>query len=162
MELISRLSDIILNHLSTRTDAVNIFIVGAAFVGTVLAIFFTLLALPLQNILGKYSQDLIRRVIRDYTLIGCFSFLSVVFIFNLILIAAGTTPELTIINIGLNIDSVLILLLLLIHTIYLLDVRNQMNDATSYVQKALKKRMRRAENRQKRNLKALLIWLNLK
>ena len=44
------------------------------FLGIVLAIFFTLIALPLQNILGKYSQDLVNRVNRDKWLIFCFLF----------------------------------------------------------------------------------------
>ncbi len=50
----------------------DIAIVILTFVGTILAIFFTLIALPVQNILGRYSQDFVKKVLFDKLIVGCF------------------------------------------------------------------------------------------
>ena len=62
------------------------------FLGIVLAIFFTLIALPLQNILGKYSQDLVNRVNRDKWLIFCFLFFIILFGYDFSLLILPKLP----------------------------------------------------------------------
>lgn len=140
----------------------ELLVAGTTFTGTVLAIFFTLIALPLENILSQYSQDLIKRVQRDFIFIASFLFLTTIFAFDLILIAFGSTRELAILSLGLSIDSLLVLALLVIHTFYVLDVRNQLNDITRGIKSQIKGRVRRSENRKKREFKGLKKFLNLK
>jgi uncharacterized membrane protein (DUF485 family) len=140
----------------------EILVAGTTFTGTVLAIFFTLIALPVQNILSKYSQDLIRRVVKDLVFLGSFIFLILTFTFDLILIAFGSTPELAIVSLGLSVASALVLLLLVIHTFYLLDVRNQLNDITNRIKKQIPGRMQKSENKRKIDFIRFKKFLNLK
>ncbi len=130
-------TDFILKLIEQNENVIEVFIAGATFSGTVLAIFFTLLALPIQNILGKYSLELVKRVSFDRVYWGCFCFLGVSLLYNLSLITFGATPELTLFSYGLTISSVLILALLVIHTFYLLDLRNPLKDLSKSVSKQI-------------------------
>jgi len=121
--------------------------VGAMFSGTVLAVFFTLISLPLQNILSRYSQDLIKRVWRDPIFITSFIFLGTTFIYNLALLTFGASPDLVMISFGLGIISVLTLFLLVFHTFFLLDVRNQITETTSRIRRKIKKKIVESEKK---------------
>jgi len=152
----------ILALVKSQNNYNEVLVAGTTFTGTVLAIFFTLIALPVQNILSKYSQDLIRRVKSDLIFSGSFIFLVGVFTYDLILITFGSTPELVLVSLGLSIDSALVLALLVIRTFYLLDVRNQLNDITKGIKNQIKDRIHRSENKRKRSFKQLAKFLNLK
>jgi len=132
-------TDFILDLLAQNENVIEVFIAGATFSGTVLAIFFTLIALPIENILGKYSQELIRRVSLDRVYWGCFGFLGFVLLYNLSLLTFGSIPALTLFSYGLTISSVLILALLVIHTFYLLDLRNPLKDMSRDISKQVGK-----------------------
>jgi hypothetical protein len=138
-------TDQILNLLEHNNNVVEVFIAGATFSGTVLAIFFTLLALPIQNILGKYSLELVKRVSFDKVYWGCFSFLGLCLLYNLTLITFGSTPVLTLLSYGLTISSVLVLALLVIHTFYLIDLRNPLRDLSNDVSKKIGSMIKNSE-----------------
>lgn len=154
-------TEIILKIVENHNNFNEVFVAGATFTGTVLAIFFTLIALPIENILGKYSQDLIKRIQRDFIFIFSFLFLIVTFSFNVALITFGGNKELTLISLALSIDSVLILALLVIHTFYMLDVRNQLNDITRGIKRQIKGKVRSSEKKKKHEFKRLKKFLNL-
>ena len=139
----------------------EVFVAGATFTGTVLAIFFTLIALPIENILSKYSQDLIKRIQRDVVFVFSFIFLIVTFSLDVSLIAFGGNRELTLISLALSIDSVLVLALLVIHTFYMLDVRNQLNDIARGIKRQIKSKVHKSENRKRHEFKRLKKFLNL-
>lgn len=154
-------TEILLKIVEHNNNFNEVFVAGATFTGTVLAIFFTLIALPIENILGKYSQDLIKRIQRDFIFIFSFIFLIITFSLNVILIAFGGNKELTLISLALLVDSVLVLALLVIHTFYMLDVRNQLNDITRGIKGQIKGKVRRSEKRKKHEFKRLKKFLNL-
>jgi len=136
----------LIKAIGNNNNYTEIFSAGAAFSGTVLAIFFTLVSLPLQNILSRYSQDLITRVRRDPIFISSFIFLGVTFTYNLTLLTFGTSPYLVIVSFGLGITSVLMLFLLVLHTFFLLDVRNQITEITSKIKRNIRRKIIISEN----------------
>lgn len=140
----------------------EVLVAGTTFTGTVLAIFFTLIALPIENILSKYSQDLIKRVQKDVIFASSFIFLLVTFSFDLIIITFGSTTELVVMSLGLSICSVLVLALLVVHTFYLLDVRNQLNDITRNIKKQIRTKVRKSENRRRYELNGIQKILHFK
>jgi len=152
----------LLNLVVKNNNFDEVLVAGTTFTGTVLAIFFTLIALPIENILSKYSQDLIKRVQKDVIFASSFIFLLVTFSFDLILIAFGSTTELVVMSLGLSICSVLVLALLVVHTFYLLDVRNQLNDITRNIKKQIRMKVRTSENRRKYELNGIQKFLHLK
>ncbi len=154
-------TEIILKIVEHNSNFNEVFVTGATFTGTVLAIFFTLIALPIENILSKYSQDLIKRIQRDFIFIFSFIFLVITFSLNVTLIAFGGNRELTLISLALSIDSVLVLALLVIHTFYMLDVRNQLNDVTRGIKRQIRGKVRKSEERKKHEFKRLKKFLNL-
>jgi hypothetical protein len=136
-------------------------VAGATFTGTVLAIFFTLIALPIENILSRYSQDMIKRVQKDLVFWGSFIFLTGTFAYDVILITFGATPQLTLISLALTIDSVLVLALLVVHTFYMLDVRNQLNDITHDIKKQIKGKIHKSEGKRKKSFEKFKKFLKL-
>lgn len=98
------------------------------FLGIILAIFFTLIALPLQNILGKYSQDLVNRVNRDKWLIFCFVFFVMLFAYDFSLLVVPKSPILIFVSFLGGLLSLAVFSLLVLRVYYLLDVRNQVKD----------------------------------
>ena len=155
IEILSKLIEIHNNYN-------EVLVSGATFTGTVLAIFFTLITLPIENILSKYSQDLIKRIQRDFIFISCFVFLIFTFIYNVILIALGSSKELVMFSLCFTIESVLVLALLVVHTFYMLDVRNQLNDITSDIKKQIKSKIRKSESRKKFEFRRIMKFFNQK
>ena len=154
-------TEVILKIVEHNSNFNEVFVAGATFTGTVLAIFFTLIALPIENILSKYSQDLIKRIQRDVVFVFSFIFLIVTFSLDVSLIAFGGNRELTLISLALSIDSVLVLALLVIHTFYMLDVRNQLNDIARGIKRQIKSKVHKSENRKRHEFKRLKKFLNL-
>jgi len=152
----------ILKLVEANNNYNEVLIAGTTFTGTVLAIFFTLIALPIENILSKYSQELITRLKGDIIFIFSFVFLIITFSYNLFLIVFGSTSELTIVSLGLTIDSLLVLALLVIHTFYILDVRNQLNDITKGIKGQIKGRIKGSEKRRNKEFEKMSETLNLK
>lgn len=151
----------ILELIESNNNYNEVLVAGTTFTGTVLAIFFTLIALPIENILSKYSQELITRLKRDVIFIFSFIFLIITFSYNLFLIVFGSTPELTIVSLGLTIDSLLVLALLVIHTFYILDVRNQLNDTTKGIKGQIRDRIKKSEKRRNKEFEKMSKTLNL-
>ena len=138
-------TELMLDLITQNKNVVEVFITGATFSGTVLAIFFTLIALPIQNILGKYSLELVRRVGFDRVYWGCFGFLGFCLLYNLSLITFGSSPELTLFSFALTISSVLVLALLVLHTFYLLDLRNPIRDMSNDISKQIGPMIKKSE-----------------
>ena len=107
------------------------------FLGIVLAIFFTLIALPLQNILGKYSQDLVNRVNRDKWLIFCFLFFIILFGYDFSLLILPKLPILISVSFLGGLISLMVFALLVTRVFYLLDVRNQIKDIAKKIIKEI-------------------------
>ena len=107
------------------------------FLGIVLAIFFTLIALPLQNILGKYSQDLVNRVNRDKWLIFCFLFFIILFGYDFTLLILPKLPILISVSFLGGLISLMVFALLVTRVFYLLDVRNQIKDIAKKIIKEI-------------------------
>ncbi|MBA7516062.1 hypothetical protein ES705_08107 [subsurface metagenome] len=106
----------------------EILIINLTFIGTILAIFFTLITLPIQNILGRYSQDLVNRVKKDWVFVISFLLLILFFMYNLILLATPINFQLILWSLESGLASVLFLLILVMRAFYLLDIRNQIRD----------------------------------
>jgi len=112
----------------------DIAIVILTFVGTILAIFFTLIALPVQNILGRYSQDFVKKVLFDKLIVGCFIFLSLIFVYNFTLLLYNPDTTLAAISILSAYLSVITLLILVYRVFYFLDIRNQIKKVSINIQ----------------------------
>lgn len=105
-----------------------------AFIGTVIALIFTLIALPIQNILGKYSQDLVQKITEDkelklYLIISLIFFafnFSIFLVYNWAFIIPFTKIEFKLIVFSYTFTIVyLIILILYVNRVYyLLDTRN--------------------------------------
>ena len=67
-----------------------------------------------------------------------------------------------IVSLGLIIDSLLVLALLVIHTFYILDVRNQLNDITKGIKGQIKGRIKGSEKRRNKEFEKMSETLNLK
>lgn len=130
------------------------------FSGTVLAIFFTLIVLPIQNILGRYSQDLVKRLINSPIFIGSFIFLIITFIYNLGVLYFGATHLLISFSVGSGIDSLLVLALIVIHTFYLLDIRNQITDIVNKTKRQIKSKIRKYEQQKKSGIEKLNLLIS--
>jgi len=128
------MSKILSNLLINYNEMLNAVL---SFTGVVLAIFFTLITLPIQNILGRYSQDLVKRVVKDWIFLASFFFLAVTFGYNLLLLALDKNYVLILFSLGSGIASLLVLFLLVIHIFYLLDIRNQVKDITKSIKKKI-------------------------
>lgn len=152
----------ILDLLKNNNNYNEIFVAGATFTGIVLAIFFTLITLPIENILSKYSQEMIKRVQKDWIFFGPFLFLSLTFIYNLILISFNGPVELVLLSLGLSLCSVLVLILLVFHTFYMLDVRNQLNDISRKIKMQIRSRVKKSESKNKRFFENILKSLKLR
>jgi len=111
----------------------QILTVSISFLGIVLAIFFTLIALPLQNILGKYSQDLVNRVNRDKYLIFCFIFFIILFAYDFSLLIMPKSTILILVSFFGGLTSLMVFSLLVTRVFYLLDVRNQIKDISKKI-----------------------------
>lgn len=148
-------TDFILNLVAQNGNFIEVFIAGATFSGTVLAIFFTLIALPIESILGKYSLELVKRVSFDKVYWGCFGFLGFILLYNLSLITFGTTPELTLLSFGLTVSSVLVLALLVIHTFYLLDLRNPVRDMSKSISKQIRSMIKASEQKKEKEFEKM-------
>lgn len=147
--------DLIFDLVAQNKNVIEVFIAGATFSGTVLAIFFTLIALPIENIIGKYSLELVKRVGFDKVYWSCFGFLGFILLYNLSLITFGTTPELTILSFGLTISSVLVLALLVIHTFYLLDLRNPVRDMSKSISKQIMPMIKASERKKEKEFEKM-------
>jgi hypothetical protein len=105
------------------------------FIGIILALLFTLIVLPLQHILGKYSQELVDRVLYDHTFTFTLYFFVSVFIFDLFSIVIFPAIEKSYwAYIILNINFIIIILSLLTLIFFikrvfkLLDLRNHFRE----------------------------------
>lgn len=124
--------DIILQNYS------QILNLSISFLGIILALFFTLIALPLQNILGRYSQDLVNRVNRDKYLVFCFIFFIILFAYDFTLLILPKSPDYIIISFLGGLTSLIVFAFLVVRVFYLLDVRNQINDIGRRIIKEIK------------------------
>jgi len=123
----------------------NIIYVNLTFLGTVLAIFFTLVTLPLQNILGKYSQDLVKHVNEDKVFKYSLFIFFIVFAYNLSLFAFTKVPLRIGISLSLGFLSLLTLRILIGRTSYLLDFRNQLKCIAEKIKSEMSSRIKKEE-----------------
>jgi len=131
----------------------KILIVNSTFTGTLLVIFFTLISLPLQNVLGRYSQDLVNHVKKDRQFLFYFYLLSFTFIYNLALFVLPQQHWVIYSALGSGIAPVFILIFLTRRVFYLLDIRNQLRDIAKDIKKQIVQRIREAEATQTRTAK---------
>lgn len=114
-----------LRLLSNYKDIIT---VNLSFLGTVIAIFFSLVSLPIQNILGQYSQDLVNRLKKDkYFTESLFIFI-LIFLYNLFLFVVKIHFSSIIISLSFSILSFIVFGFLIRRIYNLLDVRNQINE----------------------------------
>lgn len=119
--------------------------ISLTFFGTILAIFFTLIALPLQNILGKYSQDLVNRVKRDKRLLFYFAFFILLFGYDFSLLILPELPIFILISFLCGLFSLVVLILLVIRIFHLLDIRNQINDISNNIQRQMDNKFKKTD-----------------
>lgn len=108
--------------------------ISLTFIGTILAIFFTLITLPIQNILGRYSQDLVKNVKEDKKLRFYFIYFLIIFGYNFLLLALPQSLILIILSTILGFISLIVFYKLVDHVFYLLDIRNQITDISKVIQ----------------------------
>jgi len=115
----------------------DILVVSLTFFGTILAIFFTLIALPIQNILGRYSQELVENVKNDRHLRSYFIFFLGIFAYDFLLFAIPQNPILISISLFLGLISLIMFYKLVSRVFDLLDVRNQIKDISQKITKEM-------------------------
>ncbi|MBN8585841.1 MAG: hypothetical protein J0M37_12175 [Ignavibacteria bacterium] len=123
-------------YLQNYKEILNILL---TFVGTILAIFFTLFALPIQNLLGKFSQDTVNEVLFDKIILGCFATLVFIFGYNFTLLFFDSDAITMSISIGTGYFSLIILSVLVLRVFYFLDIRNQIKSRAKRIISNLKK-----------------------
>jgi len=111
-----------LRLLSNYKDIIT---VNLSFLGTVIAIFFSLVSLPIQNILGQYSQDLVNKLKDDKYFKWSLVIFILVFLYNLFLLVVKVHFSSIIISLFFSVLSLLVFWLLIKRIYELLDVRNQ-------------------------------------
>lgn len=107
--------------------------ISLTFIGTILAIFFTLIALPIQNILGRYSQELVENVKNDAKLRFYFLYFLAIFGYDFLLLALSQNIILILLSMLLGFISLKVFYNLVNHVFYLLDVRNQIIDISNTI-----------------------------
>lgn len=115
----------------------DILVASLTFIGTILAIFFTLIALPIQNILGRYSQELVENVKNDKHLRSYFKIFLGIFGYDFLLFAIPQNPILILFSLFLGLLSLILFYKLVSHVFYLLDVRNQIKDISQKIVKKM-------------------------
>lgn len=108
--------------------------ISLTFIGTILAIFFTLVALPIQNILGRYSQELVENVRNDGKLRFYFLYFIGTFGYNFFILILPKNIIFVLVSFFLGLTSLLILYRLVNRVFYLLDIRNQIKDISMNIQ----------------------------
>lgn len=120
----------------------EVFIVEAGFVGTIMAIFFTLVTIPIQNVITRYSPVFFKKVARNKIYIISFTILALILIYNLFVIILGGNQFFTYTTGILGLLTIIILGVLILETFHILDVRNLIrmiaNDAIKDVRKNIK------------------------
>jgi hypothetical protein len=109
--------------------------ISLTFIGTILAIFFTLIALPIQNILGRYSQELVENVKNDAKLRFYFLYFLAIFGYDFLLLALSQNIILILLSMLLGFISLKVFYNLVKHVFYLLDVRNQIIDISNTIKR---------------------------
>lgn len=110
----------------------------ASYVGIILAIFFTLYVIPIQNIVGKYSQEFLKRVIVNRSYIISFILLTLSLFYNLAFALFGSSKSIAIASFILTFFATLILGYLVVITAKILDIRNLIKDFTEEIKKYLR------------------------
>lgn len=105
------------------------------FVGVVLALLFTLIILPLQKILDKYTQELVNRITSDQTFSFCLYFFISLFAYDFFALAIFPVFESTnygfillIISFSGGMLSLMVLLMFIKRIFYILDIRHQIDE----------------------------------
>lgn len=105
------------------------------FIGIVIALLFTLIVLPVQYILGTYSQKLVERVINDKTFkftLFFFMFVFIVQLFELIIFGVINGTYLSYIALIINFTLIFLALctfyIFIRRVFYLLDIGNHLTD----------------------------------
>ncbi|MDO9626542.1 MAG: hypothetical protein Q7I96_02805 [Methanobacteriaceae archaeon] len=144
-------SNVNFDHLITTDSTIisDVLSASLAFIGTVIALFFTLIALPIQNILGRYSQDLVKKITGDKKLRAYFIASLMIFGFNLSVFLFIKSyfviplTEIKIYFISFSFTLTLLYLILLffyINRVYhLLDIRNTIKEISSDITSIMKK-----------------------
>lgn len=141
----------------------GIFSVSVAFLGTILAIFFTLIALPLKNILGKYSNELVNRVFNDKIFHNCLYFFMSVFIYDFALLTLfNIFPANYISNNWIyflymwsfsgTVLSIFVLFIFIKRIFYLMDFRNQVKEIIFEIKENFSDSNKKNENKKKLDL----------
>ena len=110
-----------LNSLKTPTDTIK---VGVAIISGALAIFFTLAAVVIQNILQKYSSEFLRQITRHFIFIFSFLFMIVLITLELYLLRYGSNDYFETFSFFATIYAVIDMGIMIWLLIYFLDVRN--------------------------------------
>lgn len=132
--------------LENKKDILN---ASLAFIGTVIALIFTLIALPIQNIIGKYSQDLVQKITKDnkfkiflITSLFIFGFNFSLFLgpdFGIIIPFTQIELKLIVLSYTFTIFYLIMLFLYINRVYYLLDTRNALIDVSNNIKKYIKK-----------------------
>lgn len=126
------------------------------FLGTILAISFSLAVIPVQNILGKYSQELVNRVLKDKIILLSYLFLLLIFVINFCLLFYNSdviTAKITIITGFVS----FVVFPFFIYRIYTqIDIRNQITKIGKRLSMGFKKKRIKDSDELKRELDIII------
>jgi len=105
-------------------DYQNLFSVLTSTIGTIIAIFFSLILIPLNQIATKYSPKFLKYLKKDWVLISVFLFSVFTLIYDVIFLLVGSTQLIAISAIMLFVVLIILLGLLVLHIIKLSDPYN--------------------------------------
>lgn len=138
--IIGLFSLLINNTLITVPLKSDIITQSLTFIGTLLALLFTLITLPIQRILGKYSQDMVNRVLFDETFKHALYFFLGLFILDFFILFIFPTFEKNVFGFILlficfsgTIISISVLYIFIMRVFYLLDIRNQIKELSDEI-----------------------------
>lgn len=128
-----------LNNLKTPTDIIKN---GVTIISGALAIFFTLAAVVIQNLLQKYSSAFLKQIIRHFIFVFSFLFMIVLIIGELYLLRFGSNDYFEAFSFFATIYAVIDMGIMIWLLIYFLDVRNVISSVAkksySHIRKILK------------------------
>ncbi len=115
-------------HYSNLTNSYDLQNSITQFIGTILAIFFSLAIFPLQSLINNTSFSIVNRILRNEVFIKSLFLLIVIFLFVMAQYLFGTSIVINKIHYGYLIIAVVTFVIVIYEAFRLLDVKNVIDD----------------------------------
>lgn len=132
------------------------------FIGSVLAIFFSLAIVPISNIVTNTSHAFIERVIKNQVFIKGILLFSIIFLGVTFQGILGSNKSISIIHSLYLFFSLITFIILILETLRLMDIKNVIADFEQQIIYTLEKRWRKIANEAKDLQKQLVLMATIK